>query len=119
MNRLVCFSLLALVFPAFGADKPTSPENPSLAGGYSPAKIDAEARTVAAFAVKAQAEASGKSLKLVEVVKAERQVVAGLNFRLEVEVAEGAKPLQARAVVWKKLDGSLSLTSWVWITGAR
>jgi len=45
-------------------------------------------------------------------LKAERQVVAGLNYRLEIEVADGSKHLKARAVVWKKLDGSLALTAW-------
>ena len=41
-----------------------------------------------------------------------RHVVAGLNYGLELEVADGSKRFKARAVVWKKLDGSLALTSW-------
>jgi len=39
-------------------------------------------------------------------------VVAGLNYRLEIEVADGSKNLKASAVVWKKLDGLLALSSW-------
>ena len=38
-------------------------------------------------------------------------MVAGSNYRLEIEVADGSKHINARAVVWKKLDGSLALTS--------
>ena len=67
---------------------------------------------VAEFAVKTQAEATGRPIQLVKILKAERQVVAGLNFRLGIEGADGSKHINARAVVWKKLDGTLVLTSW-------
>jgi hypothetical protein len=103
---------LVLVSPAFATDNPTKPEQPALAGGYSSAQINPEVRKVAEFAVKIQVEATGKPLQLVKILKVEQQVVAGLNYRLEIEVAEGSKHLKARAVVWKKLDGSLALTSW-------
>lgn len=69
-------------------------------------------RKVAEFAVKMQAEATGRPFQLIKILKVERQVVAGLNYRLDLEVADGNKHLKARAVVWKKLDGSLALTSW-------
>ncbi|MFZ4775184.1 MAG: hypothetical protein ACOYM3_07475 [Terrimicrobiaceae bacterium] len=49
---------------------------------------------------------------MIEIVKAERQVVAGLNYRLTILVSNDSKRLKVRAVVWEKLDGSLSLTSW-------
>ena len=113
MNRihLPIFALI-LVSPAFAADTPANSNQPALAGGYSPAEIDSEARKVAEFAVKAQAKASGSPLRLVKILKAERQVVAGLNYRLEIEVTDGSNHLKAHAVVWRKLDGSLALTSW-------
>lgn len=84
----------------------------SLAGGYSQVEIDPEVQKVAEFAVKTQAKASEKPLQHIKILKVEQQVVAGLNFRLEIVVADGNKHLKARAVVWKKLDGSLALTSW-------
>lgn len=114
MHRLLCLSALALalVSAALADDKPTKPDHHAIPGGYSPVKIDSEMRKAAAFAVKTQAEATGRPLQLVDIVKAERQVVAGLNFRLEIEVADGSKHLNAHVVVWKKLDGSLALTSW-------
>jgi len=112
MHRIIFALSLALVSTALATDNPTKPVQPALAGGYSSAEIDPEVRKVAEFAVKAQAKGTGKSLQLVKILKAEHQVVAGLNYRLEIEVADGSKHLKARAVVWKKLGGSLSLTSW-------
>ncbi len=113
MNRiLLTIFALILVSPAFAADLPAITDLPALAGGYSSAEIDSEVRTVAEFAVKTQGKSTGRPLQLIKILKAERQVVAGLNFRLEIEVADGSKHLKARVVVWKKLDGSLALTSW-------
>ncbi|MEI6073023.1 MAG: cystatin domain-containing protein [Verrucomicrobiae bacterium] len=103
---------LALASTAIAADNPAKPDQSALCGGYSPAEIDSEVRTVAEFAVKTQSESTERALKLIKILKVERQVVAGLNFRLEIEVADGSKHLKARAVVWKKLDGSFALTSW-------
>ncbi|TSA35899.1 MAG: hypothetical protein D4R65_03325 [Verrucomicrobiaceae bacterium] len=113
MNRFL-LPLLALVFvsPAFASDNSAKTEQPALAGGYSPAEIDPEVQKVAEFAVKAQAKTTGRPITLVKILKVERQVVAGLNYRLEIEVADGSKSFKVRAVVWKKLDGSLALTSW-------
>ncbi|MEI6178351.1 MAG: cystatin domain-containing protein [Verrucomicrobiota bacterium] len=113
MNRihLPIFALI-LVSPAFAADTPAKPDQPALAGGYSSAEIDSEVRTVAEFAVKTKSKSTERPLKLIKILKAERQVVAGLNFRFEIEVADGSKNLKARAVVWKKLHGLLVLTSW-------
>ena len=113
MNLLLLPVLvLALVSPAFANDKPAKINQPALAGGYSSTEIDPEVRKVAEFAVKAQAKAAGKPLQLVKILKVESQVVAGLNYRLEIEVSDGTKHLKAHAVVWRKLDGSLALTSW-------
>ena len=113
LNRFILpiFALI-LISPALAADTPSKTDQPALAGGYSSAEIDPEVRTVAEFAVKTQAEATGRPIQLVKILKAERQVVAGLNFRLGIEGADGSKHINARAVVWKKLDGTLVLTSW-------
>jgi len=106
--------VLALAF-ASAADIPAGTNAPSICGGYSRAEIDSGIKAAAAFAVSEQARSAGKHLRLVEVVKAERQVVAGLNDRLLLKVEEGGKILSAQAVVWRKLDGSDVLTSWEWI----
>jgi len=114
MNRFLCLTVLALalVSIALASDAPLKTDQSVLCGGYSPAEIDPGVQKVAEFAVNTQARTSGRPLQIVKIMKAERQVVAGLNYRLEIEVADGSKNLKARAVVWKKLDGSLALTSW-------
>jgi len=112
MNHFLCILVIAFVSTALATANPAKTDPPTLAGGYSPAAIDAEVGRVADFAVKAQAAATRKPLRLVGIVKAACQVVAGLNYRLELEVADGSKRLKAHAVVWKKPGGSLSLTSW-------
>ena len=106
--------VLALAF-AHAADIPAETNAPSICGGYSRAEIDSGVKAAAAFAVGEQAKSTGKPLRLVEVVKAEQQVVAGLNYRLLLKVKEGDKIVRAEAVVWRKLDGSDALTSWDWL----
>lgn len=113
MKKLLSFLCLLLALSTGGcADAPAG--HPPLCGGYSPAAPGPEVKAAAAFAVGAEAKASGRALKLVEVVKAEQQVVAGVNYRLDLEVREGKNLLNAQAVVWSKLDGSRELTSWHW-----
>lgn len=73
---------------------------------------------MAEFAVKTHAKATGQSLQLVKILKVEHQVVAGLNYRLVIEVADASNRFKARIVVWKKLDGSLALSSWEVIPAA-
>lgn len=112
MHRMILLLALALVSTALATDNPTKIDHPTLAGGYSPAEIDPEVSKVAEFAVKTQAEATGRPLQFVKILKVEQQVVPGLNYRLEIEVSDVNKHVKAHAVVWKKLDGSLALTSW-------
>jgi len=87
-------------------------------GGYKViASDDAAAQAAAEFAVTTQSEKSGKEMSLVEIVKAERQVVAGSNFRMCLKVAsEGAEGHDAttsvQLVVYVDLKGNRKLTSW-------
>jgi hypothetical protein len=112
IHRIFLVLALPLVSTAIATDNPEKANQPALAGGYSQAEINSEVSKAAEFAVKTQAEATGRPLQLVKILKVERQVVAGLNYRMEIEVADGRKHLKARTVVWRKLDGSLALTSW-------
>ena len=87
MNRILLPVLaMVLVSSAFASDKSAKIDQPTLAGGYSQAEIDPEVQKVAKFAVKAQAKATGNPLRLVKILKVEHQVVAGLNYRLEMNV---------------------------------
>ena len=106
------FAVIAMVF-VFASDG-----FGQMTGGYKViASDDAAAQAAAEFAVTTQSEKSGKEMSLVEIVKAERQVVAGSNFRMCLKVAsEGAEGHDAttsvQLVVYVDLKGNRKLTSW-------
>lgn len=90
-----------------------------IAGGYSTVETtDLEVVTAANFAVKAQAKKQRAKIKLVNVVRAEQQVVAGRNYQmcLQVEVLEKGRktavPQTVQTVVFLNLKQKRSLTSW-------
>lgn len=83
-------------------------------GGYKVvAKTDAAVVAAADFAIEAQSEKTEKEYTLEEIVKAERQVVQGTNYRLCMEVsADGSDTFYVQAVVYVDLKGNRKLTSW-------
>jgi len=78
-------------------------------GGWAKASVkDPGVVAAAEFAVaerleQLRADAAGADLKLVKIVKAEQQVVAGMNYRLTLEVDAGAGPATVEAVVWARV----------------
>ena len=83
-----------------------------LPGGFTAvSKRDAQTQAATKFAVTAH----DAKLQFQSIEKAERQVVAGLNYRLTLKVADNGVSRLAEAVVWHKLDGKHELTSWKWI----
>lgn len=99
---LLCF----LLVPACTQAEPPVP------GGFSKAEFDGETRAAAAFAVGEISKKENAPLELKRIISAERQVVAGLNYWLELDLTKSNQPFRVRAVVWRKLDGSMELTSW-------
>lgn len=87
---------------------------PPMPGSYQPAEITAEIREVARFAVREQGQQAGETLKLLKVLGCERQVVAGMNYRLRLDVRRDGKPASASALVFAALDGSRTLVTWTW-----
>lgn len=85
---------------------------PPLTGGFSEVKPDEECKVAANFAVGEISKKLNEPLSLRGIVTAERQVVAGLNFRLELDLTKSNQPFRVHAIVWRKLDGSMELTSW-------
>jgi len=92
---------------------------PPIVGGYSETPTDsAEVQEAAEFAVGAQAKKQDTEVKLLSVEHAERQVVAGTNFRmcLKVEVEDKANNVdvtqEVKVVVYRNLRKAFSLTSW-------
>jgi hypothetical protein len=87
---------------------------PIQVGGYrATAKTDPNAVAAADFAITAQSAKTGYAFKLVDLVKAERQVVAGSNYKLCMQVsADGDEAFYVLAVVYVDLKKNSKLTSW-------
>ena len=97
----------------------------SLPGGYSTAAVtNAEVVAAAVFAIQAEAKALRQKqdaqpvdLKLVKILSAQKQVVAGMNFRLKLKVTLGGKEKVAETVVWWqawRTPDPYRLTAWDW-----
>lgn len=85
---------------------------PPLPGGFSEVKPDQQTQAVANFAVGEISKKLNEPLALKGIVSAERQVVAGWNYRLELDLTKNNQPYRVRATVWHRLDGAMELTSW-------
>jgi hypothetical protein len=100
-----------------------SPGREATPGAYSAVPVtDAQVVSAAAFAVDAKrkamlAEGDRATLDLVSIVRAEQQVVSGVNYRLELRVRRDGKEQNALAVVWWqawRTPDPYRLTSWEW-----
>lgn len=89
-------------------------------GGFSEVAVDdAEVVAAADFAVEKRAKDANLDISLLEIGKAERQVVAGMNFRLCMKVTlrasgsnEADEVTWVQAVVYKNLQRVYKLSSW-------
>lgn len=110
MKNLLQITFLFAVVLGFGA-LTASAQN--VGGGYkSVDKTEAGVVAAAEFAVGEQAERSETTVTLVEVKTAERQVVAGTNYRLCLQIETDDEVKQVKAVVFLSLKQVFSLTSW-------
>jgi Aspartic acid proteinase inhibitor len=90
-----------------------------IAGGYGMADVkDPQVIAAAKFAVGAQntklKRTGSRAYTLLEISKAEMQVVAGLNFHVCLKTKLGTGIRSADAVVYQDLQQKLSLSSWEW-----
>ena len=98
---------------AYEADK--KPMTNSVPGGWSAVAVDdAKVKIAAQRAVALQASIEQSELKLLSIDDAQRQVVAGINYKLRLSVTKGPQQRKASATVWGKLDGTYELTAWSW-----
>lgn len=90
---------------------PAAPANPQpiarppVAGGWSAASVSPDVKAAAAFAVSAM---NRPGAKLKSVQSAETQVVAGMNYKINLTLADRSK---WQVVVYRNLQGAYSLTS--------
>jgi hypothetical protein len=123
------------------AEAPATPVIPAVnnssdrkVGGFAVVSTtEREVKSAAAFAVKAQQTALRKEsvglddpkakpqpiprLALVRIVAAEHQVVAGMNYRLQLRVTLDGEEKTADALVWWQAwrkPESYILTTWTW-----
>jgi hypothetical protein len=94
-------------------------ERVPLVGGYSEAATDdSEVVAAAKFAIRAQKRKQGGPLSLVSIKRAERQVVAGMNYRLCLKVKAaavtnaGEETQDIQVVIFQSLKNKYSLKSW-------
>jgi len=117
-------SMLAVPVLAALMIAPTAAAEP-LAGGWQKVAVtNRDVIAAAEFAVAAHArgtpapnDGGPATLELVEILAAEQQMVAGVNYRLLLSVKRDGKPEVAQAIVWwqawRKPD-PYQLTSWTW-----
>ncbi len=74
-----------------------------LVGGWKPVPNPARAAELSGPIQAMLAEISSTPVKLAQILSADKQIVAGTNYRLRVRLTNG-KAWQA--VVWRKLDGT-------------
>lgn len=78
---------------------------PTVGGWSDVAADDAQLRDAAAFAARAIA---GEGASVVAIANGRRQVVAGMNYAMEISLSDGGR---WRATVWRRLDGGMALTA--------
>ena len=96
--------------------KPTASVNEALPGAWS--STDAwheEVQEAARFAVQTYAVGQRSRVLYKDVLVAEQQVVAGLNFKLRLQVQHDKTVRRAQVTVWRQLSGQYQLTEWVWL----
>ena len=82
----------------------------TLADAFSPEVQEAARFAVQTFAVQNKARVLFK-----EVTHARQQVVAGLNFQLQLHVTLDGALKNVNVTVWRQLDGDYRLQSWDWV----
>lgn len=87
----------------------------AVTGAYTKGNTkDAAVAQAAQFALKQQSSQSGQPHTLQQIVQAQTQVVAGLNYRLCMKVSQGQPPktLTVMATVYQNLSQEWQLTQW-------
>jgi len=91
-----------------------SAQDDVIVGAYGETSTtDPDVISAATFAVKSASRKQHRAIALDSIKHAELQVVAGLNFRLDLKVTSRGKSQDVTAVVYRDLRNNYSLSSWV------
>ncbi|WP_295500961.1 cystatin domain-containing protein [Limnohabitans sp. Rim8] len=86
-----------------------------MTGAWARADVfNPDVQEAARFAVQAFSVQNKARVMYKEVTQASQQVVAGLNFELQLLVTLDGVHRNVLVKVWRQLDGSYRLLSWVW-----
>jgi hypothetical protein len=102
--------------PQTTTSMPTDSGVPAVPGAWGP--IDAfspDVQEAARFAVQTFAVQNKQRVLFKDVTQARQQVVAGLNFELQLSVTLDGIPRTAHVQVFRQLSGIYSLHSWDWL----
>lgn len=111
MKRVMSAALVCVILSA--AAPASAAQDMPVAGGYGERSAsDPGVAAAAAFAVRERGRRIGRRVTLLQIKRAETQVVAGLNYRLLLAVREGRGARDVTAVVYQNLRQKLSLESW-------
>lgn len=99
----------------------------AMPGGFSDVPVTNKAVIAAAeFAVETKAtqlvndqQSDAVQMKLLQILRAQQQIVSGVNYKLKVEVSLNGKEKMAETVVWWQAwrqPDPYVLTSWSWDT---
>jgi hypothetical protein len=91
---------------------PVPQESPAVGNYRAASTSDPEVLAAARFAARAEGRRRGVPVTLISVEGAERQVVAGANYRLRLKVRAAGALQRVDAVVYQDLKRQYSLTSW-------
>jgi hypothetical protein len=109
--RIIVLSVALIAIPG-GACVLSAQQEP-IAGGYSEApQTDRDVISAAQFATAEESRRKRVRVTLVSIEHAERQVVAGLNYKLCLKIKSKGKIHNVTAVVYQNLKQKYSLTSW-------
>ena len=99
---------------------PVSGQGFPVLGGYAevsvndPGVVEAANFAVAEQERKERAQGYHGHIRLLEILGAKQQVVAGTNYNLRLKLKAHGAEKEATAVVFRKLTGGHELTSWEW-----
>lgn len=109
---------LALFFvSACSPNKPVDvPPAQARVGAWAPTDaFNSDVQEAARFAVQTFAVQNKVRVLFREVTQARQQVVAGLNFQLQLQVTLDGVPKNVTVTVWRQLNGDYRLQSWDWV----
>lgn len=118
--KLSFFIVLTSLFIFFGSAKNSFAQTEQITGGYGDADVtDKDVIKAAKFAVKKSSQIQNATITLRSITKAQIQVVAGINYKLCLEINYKRKSDKktvrryAQTVIYRNLKNVHSITNWM------